>query len=84
MQKVPFCKRLVGIEAVVEAQRSRIAERRKDEGFSDACFRKIPVIEQGFLLYDWDPMKIDEIMQRLTEVCQLMHYSYATEKCYQG
>ena len=29
-------------------------------------------------------MKIDEIMKRLTELCRLKHYSYATEKFYQG
>lgn len=29
-------------------------------------------------------MKIDEIMQKLTDVCRLKQYSYATEKSYRG
>ena len=33
MQKVPFCKGLVGIEAVVEARASRMAGVGKGEGF---------------------------------------------------
>ena len=35
MQKVPFCKGLVGIEAVVEARLSRMAGSGKGEGFPD-------------------------------------------------
>ncbi len=40
------------------------------------------VVEQASLLYDWRLMKIDEILQKLSDVCRRKHFSYATEKSY--